>query len=226
MFPFGQRPFQIISLLLALVALAVSCGRTSNDEGQRPSQSGGALPSAGSTAGGAGAHQGGSKMESGGTASNVSSSGAPEVTEPSATWRPCRAADVPDAPCEDSRCGGTRCGVSFELICKDGAWSSASSPLAWELVCPVKDEAVYDIRDIKAGACCGELLAKNDVYTEPPSCNLCPEAAPNDGSPCSLPSDCAPAVIDCFYKCCCYGTTTWAQCDGERWHVATNCSSK
>jgi len=226
MFPTGHRPLPSILLLLALVALAASCGRTSNDEGQAPSQSGGALPTAGSTAGAAGGQQGGSTMAKGGAESSVSSAGAPEVTDPSGTSRPCEEGDVPDAPCEDSRCWGTRCGVRFDLICKDGVWSSADSPLAWELVCPVSDEAIYDVRDIKMGACCGELLAKNDVHTEPPSCNLCPEAAPNDGSPCSLPSDCAPAIIDCFYKCCCYGTTTWAQCDGERWHVATNCSSK
>ena len=88
------------------------------------------------------------------------------------------------------------------------------------------NERIYDIGEIDTGACCGEILPKNDVHTEAPSCDLCPQGAPDDGAPCSLPDDCAPSVIDCFYKCCCYGTTIWAQCDGKRWHVATNCSSK
>jgi hypothetical protein len=116
--------------------------------------------------------------------------------------------------------------VRFDLTCKDDTWDSGDSTLAWELVCPVPSDSVYDVGDIKEGACCGEVLPRNDVYSEPPSCDLCPAMAPRDGEPCSLPDDCAPAIIDCFYKCCCYGNVTWAQCDGTEWHVATNCSDK
>ena len=232
MFPFGRRALSATLVLLALVAAVGSCGRTSHDDGQPSSPSGGMSPST-TTAGAAavagtiaGANDAGSAAAHGGTSSDVSSAGAPGISDPSTTSRSCDETDVPGAPCKDARCYGTRCGVRFNLACKGGAWSSGDSSLAWELVCPVGNEPIYDIGELKTGACCGELLPKNDVYTEPPSCNLCPEGAPVDGAPCSLPEDCAPPVIDCFYKCCCYGNTIWAQCDGKRWHVATNCSGK
>lgn len=218
-----DRPTLLTSLLL--IALAASCGRTSNHEGQSTSQSGGAAAGVASTAEGGAAPHAGSTAETGGTPPNMSSAGTPEISEPSTASRPCQSGDVPDAPCEDSRCWGTRCGVRFDLVCQHGAWSSADSPLAWELVCPVVDEAIYDVGNIEIGACCGDVLPKNN-YSDPPSCNLCPEGAPQDGSPCSLPDECTPPIVDCFYKCCCYGNTIWAQCDGERWRVATNCTGK
>ena len=228
MFAFGHRPPSAALLLLALAAPAAGCGRTSHDDA--PTPLGGAAPSthtagAAAVGGTTSANQAGSGAASGGTSSDVSSAGASEITDPT-TSLSCQETDVPGAPCEDARCYGTRCGVRFDLVCKGGAWSTGDSSLAWELVCPATDEPIYDIGGIKAGACCGELLPKNDVHDEPPSCNLCPQAAPDDGAPCSLPDDCAPPVIDCFYDCCCYGNTTWAQCDGKRWRVATNCSSK
>lgn len=154
------------------------------------------------------------------------SAGAPAIVDPSGAARPCAPQDAPGQPCNAVRCWGDRCGVHFELNCKDGAWDEGDSSLAWELVCPVPSESVYDIGDIEQGACCGSVLPRNDVYSEPPSCDLCPAATPRDGDPCSLPDDCAPPIIDCFYKCCCYGNLTWAQCDGQQWHVATNCSGK
>lgn len=152
--------------------------------------------------------------------------GAPAMLDPSTASRPCTARDAPGKRCDAPRCLGERCGVRFELFCMEGAWGSGDSSLAWDLVCPVASEPIYDIRDIKQGACCGDVLPRRDLYTEPNSCSLCPEAAPVDGDPCALPDDCKPAIIDCFYKCCCYGNLTWAQCDGQEWHVATNCSAK
>jgi hypothetical protein len=202
MFVSARHPFPAILLLLAFVAPAASCGSSSRDEGQGPAESGGSSPAS----------------------PDASSAGAPMIG-PSTGLLLCQDRDVPGAPCQDERCYGTRCGVRFDLLCENGAWSSAGSSLAWELVCP-SAEPIFDIAGIEVGACCAEHLARNDLYTEPQSCELCPPGAPVDGEPCSLPDDCAPAVIDCFYKCCCYGNTTWAQCDGERWHVATNCSPK
>ena len=116
--------------------------------------------------------------------------------------------------------------MHFDLVCTDGVWSADASLLAWALECPKGNESASEVGDIETGACCGEVLPKNDVYTEPPSCDLCPASAPQDGESCSLPDACAPRIIDCFYKCCCYGSTIWAQCDGQQWHVATDCSAK
>ena len=205
-----------------LVAGTARCGRTSQDEGQPPAESGGGSRSAPPAGAGAGGNQAGAVTVSGGTGADVSSAGALAIGDS----RACQERDVPGAPCKDPRCYGTRCGVRFDLVCEGGAWRSGDSSLAWELVCPAGSDSIYDIHDIKTAACCREVLPKNDVYTEANSCNLCPADAPDDGASCSLPNDCAPPVIDCFYKCCCYGNTIWAQCDGERWHVATNCSSK
>lgn len=225
MFAFSSRTLSATLLLLALVPPSAGCGRTSRDEGlPQPSGTSPSNVTAGATAAGAtaGANQAGSAAANGGASSDVSAAGASEITDQPAS-RSCQEADVPGAPCEDPRCHGARCGVRLELNCEGGAWSNRDSSLAWELVCPASDEPIYDVGDVKAGACCGQLLPKS---TQPPSCSLCPEAAPDDGALCSLPDDCAPPLIDCFYKCCCYGNTTWAQCDGKRWHVATNCSAK
>jgi hypothetical protein len=223
-FPVARR-LSVSLLLLALVATAASCGRTSHEESQPPLPSGGAAPSTPPN-GGAGAAQAGSVTASGGAITDVSFAGAPEIVDPAVTSRPCLDRDVPGAACEDPRCWGTRCGVRFDLACEGGAWSSGGSSLAWELSCPAGDEPINDIGELETGACCGKLLPKNDVHTEPNSCSLCPDAAPDDGAACSLPDDCATPIIDCFYRCCCYGDTVWAQCDGKRWHVATNCSPK
>src|SRR5437870_4637741 len=94
MFAFDRRMFSATLLLLALVAPAVGCGRTSHDDGQPPSQSGGTAPTtpaAGATAAGAsaGGNQAGSAAASGGTSSDVSSAGASEI-DPSTTSRPCQ----------------------------------------------------------------------------------------------------------------------------------------
>lgn len=224
MYAFARRSFSAI-LLVALVAPAASCGRTSDDGGQPPSQSGG-TPAVGAGGATAGANQAGAAAASAGAGPDQSSAGAPDVIDPSAPFGACQENDMPGAPCAAGRCYGIRCGVRFELSCKGGAWKRGDSSPAWELACPAGNESVSNVGDIVTGVCCGELLPKNDVYSEPPSCNLCPEAAPDDGAPCSLPDECAPSVIDCFYKCCCYGDTIWAQCDGKRWHAATNCSDK
>lgn len=102
---------------------------------------------------------------------------------------------------------------------------SEDDALAWQLVCPVPSDAVSSLPEITRGACCGSTLPRNEL-DEPPSCSLCPDEAPRNGDPCSLADDCVPALIDCFYKCCCYGSVTWAQCDGKTWHVPTECSEK
>jgi hypothetical protein len=200
-------------LLSWVVVLAASCGRTAHDVGEKPAPS----QSAGEASHGLPPSQAGS---------GTSSAGAPPTIDPIGVTRPCAPSDAPGEPCDGSGCWGRRCGVRFDLTCKGGTWDSGPSVLAWQLACPVPGDSVHDIGDIEQGACCAEVLPRNDVYSEPPSCDLCPQAAPQDGEPCSLPAECAPPMIDCFYKCCCYGSLTWAQCDGERWHVATNCSSK
>lgn len=211
-------------LLLSAVACAVNCSRTAHDGPgiEQPPQSAGApqseppdIPSGGASAAGS----------SGTSGSQPLSSGAPSI-QVGDDGRPCQPEDVPGQPCDTARCWGNRCGIHFELTCEEEAWDSGSYGTAWELVCPVTSGSIFGIDAIEEGACCGETLSRNDVYTEPQSCSLCPDAAPRDGDPCSLPSDCAPPIIDCFYKCCCYGNLTWAQCDGTEWHVATNCSDK
>ena len=113
-----------------------------------------------------------------------------------------------------------------DLVCESGAWVTVDSSHASDLVCPEGTESVTSLADITVGACCGELRPRNRAPIEPASCELCPQFAPEAGAPCSLPDDCTPRLIDCFYSCCCYGSTTWAQCDGETWHVTTDCSPK
>lgn len=217
--------------LSCLAVLAASCGRTEHerDEGQVPVSSAGAGRASEqppSVAGG-GANQAGSLSASSGTGGlDLGPEGAAGLSDPGDVISECTPSDAPGVACSAPRCWGQRCGVRFDLTCKNGIWDSGDSSLAWELVCPVSTDLNNDIRGIDQGACCGELLPRNDVYTEPASCSLCPETTPKEGDACSLPSSCAPAIIDCFYKCCCYGTLTWAQCDGTRWHVATNCSPK
>jgi hypothetical protein len=215
--------------LLALLSLPASCGRTSSaaDERQAPPEAGsggsGAMPSASNQGGIA---LGGSLSTPDAGGRTPSAGGGGPIVDPSLPSRPCGPDELPGQPCEDPRCWGTRCGVRFNLACLGGTWTVDSPALAWELVCPPGSESVFSVSEIDKGACCGDLRPRNDVHTEPPSCEYCPEAAPQDGDACGLPDECMPQLIDCFYDCCCYGTTTWAQCDGERWHVATNCSSK
>lgn len=147
---------------------------------------------------------------------------APSVS--SGNGRPCKQGEMPGSPCDAPQCWGTRCGVDFRLICKDGAWVPGKSPNVWNMVCPMS-EPVPGLDQIRTGACCGQPLPRNSPQ-EPPSCSECPQTAPMDGEPCSLRDSCAPKLIDCFYKCCCYGFTVWAQCDGRRWRLATSCSDK
>ncbi|HET9952963.1 MAG TPA: hypothetical protein VFQ61_00595 [Polyangiaceae bacterium] len=229
MFDADVRP---VSVALLLGLAAASCGRTSHDDERPLAPSGGtsanttgaSANTAGVTAAAGGA--GGAATSIGGMTQEVIQAGAPTTLDPSTPSRACSEGDVPGAQCEDPHCFGRRCGVRVDLVCRNGSWKNLNSSLAWDLTCPRGNEGVTDVGEIVTGACCGEELPKNDVFTEPPSCNLCPDAAPNDGDSCSLPNDCAPAIIDCFYECCCYGETIWAQCDGKRWRVATNCSDK
>jgi hypothetical protein len=207
---FTRGRFSAPLSLLVLVSVAASCDGSSRNEGQPSAESAGT---------------GGSAGVGGSAGAGASSAGAPAIDIPPSSPR-CLAQDAPGAPCGYPACWGTRCAIRFDLTCDGGVWSARDSTLAWDLVCPAGNDSVNSLGDIEMGACCGELLPKNDLHTEPPSCDLCPGDAPDDGDPCSLPDDCAPAVIDCFYKCCCYGNTTWAQCDGTRWRVVTNCSSK
>src|SRR5215216_8192890 len=88
MFAFARRSCSAI-LPLALVAPAASCGRTSDDEGQPPSQSGGtsAVGAAGATAG---ANQAGAAAASAGTGPDQSSAGAPDIIDPSTPFGSCQ----------------------------------------------------------------------------------------------------------------------------------------
>jgi hypothetical protein len=227
--PRGRRLLPVL-LLLALLPLPASCGRTSSapDDGQAPPESG----NGGSGATSSHTNQGGITL--GGSVGTTDAGDAPAssaraggpLVDPTLPSRPCGPDELPGQPCEDLRCWGTRCGVHFNLACVAGTWAVDYPALAWELVCPTGNESIYDLGEIDIGACCGDLRPRNDVDTQPPSCEHCPEAAPQDGDACRLLDDCMPQLIDCFYDCCCYGNMTWAQCDGERWHVATNCSGK
>lgn len=228
-----QHPVSSALLLLSLAVLVTNCGRTSHEEPEEhvSPPSAGAGGDAPPSSGGGGAGQAGSTSVSGatsasGTSGSESSPGGAPAIDPGVGALHCAPQDEPGSACNFPRCWGDRCGVHFELTCVNGVWDSRGSSLAWELVCPVPGSSVSDVGDIEQGACCGKTLPRNDVHSEPPSCNLCPDLEPRDGEPCSLPDDCAPALIDCFYKCCCYGNVTWAQCDGKQWHVATNCSGK
>lgn len=225
-----KRSFSTISLIVASFAVVASCGRTSRNERDEPPADpsagtpGSVPPSGGDSSGGTGG-QSGANSTSGASGMEPSAAGGPVIVQPGMD-RECTPSDAPGKPCDASHCLGKRCGVLFQLTCEDGVWRSRDASPAWELVCPVPIETVYGLEDIHQGACCGDTLPRNDVLTEPHSCSSCPDAAPMDGDPCHLPSDCSPPLIDCFYRCCCYGYLTWAQCDGKQWHVATACSDK
>jgi hypothetical protein len=163
---------------------------------------------------------------SGGTSDAGSSAGTSDAGVQ--RTRECGPADLPGAPCTPGTCFGTRCGIRFDLECTAGEWQVRrldGESTAWDFVCPPENEPVFDLSQITRGQCCGEPGRGTEL---PPSegCGYCPETAPNDQDSCALPADCSPRIVDCFYSCCCYGTVTWAQCDGERWHVTTNCSWK
>jgi hypothetical protein len=129
-------------------------------------------------------------------------------------------------------CGVFHCGARSTLDCRDGhwelqpqSWQHESSPL--DFVCgPEQAEA----RDFCTGQvqCCGRPVQQASECPVEGGCELCPPTEPRDGAACTLPTACdgqaAPRVIDCYYKCCCYGQATWAQCDGERWHLNTQCT--
>lgn len=215
------------SLLLGSLTLVGSCGRTAHDAPavQNHSDAGSTTSTQGEA--GRGGTPGGTASVAGPILSLGGEPSQPlEPAKPTREVGTCRSGDLPGEPClAEAMCWSTRCGVHFELACQAGSWVVDGSSLAFEMVCQPSDEFTYAIRDITTGACCGERGPRNEV-TEPQSCELCPGVAPRDGEPCALPDDCNPRIIDCFYDCCCYGTTTWAQCDGESWHVATDCSGK
>jgi hypothetical protein len=139
----------------------------------------------------------------------------------------CRAGSEP--------CGQRRCGVARSLECVTGewalqplSWQGASSP--WDFECDAEAiDTAGGICEVQA-QCCGQPVAQATGCALEGGCALCPEDEPVDGAPCELPAACdgtnAPRVLDCYYPCCCYGTATWAQCSGERWHVHTSCSPK
>jgi hypothetical protein len=211
---FASRASLVSGVLLVAFA---ACGRTSNsDDGVKDMPVGGAAaePTAvgGSPISGSSTSSAGLQIVLGGDTGQL----APGPFD-------CIESDRPGEPCSRSLCRGQSCGTPFELACVDGVWTIAGSAAAFEKPCPPGNEHATNIADIVSGACCGAQVPRND---DTASCNLCPEGEPRDGDPCELPADCSPAVIDCFYRCCCYGHTTWAQCDGERWRVETDCSSK
>ena len=217
-----RRSVSFAALLLACTGLVVSCGRT-QDSSEPPPLSG---------AGNATAGEAGVDSTSGGSAPVtgpiLSLGGAPaqppDPPKPTQAVGTCKTSDVPGEPCEDGICWSTRCGVHFQLACQAGAWVVDGSALAFDVTCQPGDEFVHAIRDLTNGACCNDWRPRNNGG-EPPSCELCPAETPREGDACSLPGDCS-LPIDCFYSCCCYGDLTWAHCDGERWHVATECSGK
>jgi hypothetical protein len=136
-------------------------------------------------------------------------------------------APTPGAPCEAGLCRYTTCGVEASYFCNDGSWSDGmvacreidsfdSCPFGpFACVTPETDLAHRE------SICCGEYASE---------CSACPEVAPEPGTPCAPTDECSqgdlPVLMNCFYSCCCYGDTTWAQCDGSVWRVTSNCSSK
>lgn len=221
-----RRSFWNGLFFLAGLTLIGGCGRTAHEESAAPNNGGAASAAPATSAAGRGGGAGGADAVPGPILSLGGEPSEPtEPNKPTTAVGTCRTTDLPGEPCEEALCWSSRCGVHFQLACQDGAWVVDGSSLAFEMMCQTSDEFAYDIRDITTGACCNDRIPRNEAR-EPPSCELCPGVAPRDGEACALPDSCSPRIIDCFYSCCCYGTTTWAQCDGERWHVATDCSGK
>lgn len=219
-----QRFGPLTALLLAGIVLIGSCGHTTNDDpGDRPPDD-----ASEATAGEAGRSGmvGDAEPTTGPILSLGGTSGQPpDPPKPTRGVGTCHAADLPGQPCQDGTCWSARCGVRFQLACQAGTWIVDGSALAFDMVCQPEDEFTSAITDITTGACCSDWRPRNNP-AEPPSCELCPAETPRDGEACSLPSDCSVPILDCFYDCCCYGTMAWAQCDGQHWRVATDCSGK
>ena len=131
-------------------------------------------------------------------------------------------------------CGSQHCGVSRALRCTGGVWIQESlswqgDSTPWDFDCSAQAESSGDLCQNEA-QCCGETVAEPTGCSLTGGCKLCPDQQPADGTACQLPAACdgsgARQVIDCYYPCCCYGTVTWAQCNGERWHVYSTCTPK
>jgi len=208
--------------LVVAVAIGGSCGRTQGG--------GGGVPTLRSVAGETAGH--GTSAGSGGKGQPsedppLERGGAPgerPIEKPTRYAGDCTETDRPGTPCTKDTCWSARCGVRFSLTCLDGVWVLGDDSPALELVCSPDEEFVSSLGDLDSGACCAERLPREELGNAH-SCSLCPPQEPRDGQACSLADDCSPKLIDCFYRCCCYGTTSWAQCDGQTWHVASNCSS-
>jgi hypothetical protein len=150
---------------------------------------------------------------------------------------PCSAETRPGDACDSTlgaECSVTHCGVRRPLSCSDGAWALA--PSSWQsesspfdFVCTPEADESTDFCE-NTPQCCGQELEDPSACALEGGCELCPAEEPVDGAPCTLPPACdgqpEPRVIDCYYECCCYGSATWAQCDGERWHIDSNCTPK
>jgi hypothetical protein len=216
-----RHPFSNGLLVLACLGSIGSCGRAERDEPATQGHVGGGD----APIGGGGESGGGDAGRSNATGGIVLAvAGQPSEPAPPKPTKPtgsCGVDDRPGAPCEKPSCGSSRCGVAFHLTCHEGVWVLEKPSAAFELTCAAEDEFSYGLPDLTSARCCGEQRPRAEG-----SCELCPTEAPENGDACTLPDDCSPRVLDCFYSCCCYGTTTWAQCDGERWHVATDCSGK
>ena len=193
-------------------------------------------PVAGGSGGSSGLKDATASGGSGGTGARGGSSGA-ACNEPSCTGNEqlgeaCNFDCQVDAASSDALgCWGRHCGITSYLVCVDGSWqirqATQGGSTPWDFACAPDQQGAVEIASITRGQCCGEPVS-NAVPSE---CRYCPADAPVDGAACNLPGTCnsdagAPTVIDCFYTCCCYGSVTWAQCDGQRWHVTTDCSSK
>jgi hypothetical protein len=195
----------------------------------------GERPSPGGSTGVAGASGSGERPSSGGStggtgAQGGSTDGGCVCTGSEKAGEACSSscdADSPDAPW----CLARHCGVVGHLVCVEGIWEllghTEGTTTPWDFVCAPEEEGAYGITEITQGQCCG---ARVSSATDPLECRYCPAAAPVDGSSCNLPAECggdaSSRIIDCFYRCCCYGHRKWAQCDGQRWHVVTDCSPK
>jgi hypothetical protein len=146
---------------------------------------------------------------------------------------PCTPDTRPGQACDEPYCQPVQCGVQGQLECIDGTWAPLGAPNAsaadispWSFQC--EGDAGSGFCSL-VGQCCGDPSASSGCPTEN-GCRFCPATQPIDGEPCTLPAACdghsGLKVIDCYYRCCCYGGPAWAQCDGERWRISSNCSSK
>lgn len=170
-------------------------------------------------------------------ASATSNTTQPRDADNEAATIACTRQTRPGDPCDPAlgdQCLARHCGATLPLECRADSWQlvqlswqGESSP--YDFMCALGDEDSNSFCTNQVH-CCGEAVEQPSDCPIESGCRFCPATEPVDGTPCTLPPACDVSpdlqVIDCYYSCCCYGQASWAQCDGTRWHIITNCSPK